>query len=97
MTVVPSPGATSLGVNAPVIMDLLVIGLALPQRVPGGRNRRRSDRTLPGASSLPRPAEQGPWLADWHGRARLARQNTGRRPAHPPDPVPPAAPCWWAG
>src|SRR5215475_1337022 len=59
MTVVPSPGATSFEVNAPVIMDLLVIGLALPRRVPGGRNRRGSDRSLPGAGSLPRPPEQG--------------------------------------
>src|SRR5262249_6131366 len=85
MTVVPSPGATRIGVNAPVIMDLLVIGLASPQWVPGGGTGEDQLALCP-ARTLPGRRSRGPRLADWHGRARPARNRTGRRPADPASP-----------
>src|SRR5215472_3659922 len=64
-------------------MGLLVIGLALPRRGEPARIRSPSARR---ELSAPAAGARGPWLADWHARARPARQNTGRRPADPAGP-----------
>src|SRR5215472_1138440 len=86
MTVVQSPGATSIGVNAPVIMDLLVIGLASLQWAPGGGTGEDQLALGPARTPCPGRRSRGPRLADWHGRVRPARKKTGRRPADPASP-----------